>query len=274
MSEKTQEIQKVITTTKILNLLIRKGRLRWQELKKSTEVSSRTLSDRLQDLLDNGIVKRKVDPETHPPSTYYELNPNIDIANLPHGNLYTLFQKFLDKKDKSASLLRLIDKRTPKEILQNNFNLFQHDFLFTLSNCAENSEYSEYLALLYLDQYQAQIKNLVSYIKEDEKYSKEIKVMYEDFLSEQKKNVEKEINKALTNFEDKELARAVFVLYLQNVSTYNMELLIFLVQMAQSPELKAKLEKEFGAPVEEERLNKLISESAWKDIESFNVAHK
>jgi hypothetical protein len=53
-----------------------------------------------------------------------------------------------------------------------------------------------------------------------------------------------------------------------------MELLIFLVQMAQSPELKAKLEKEFGAPVEEERLNKLISESAWKDIESFNVVHK
>ena len=274
MNEKMQDIQKVITTTKILNLLIKRGRLRWQELKKSTDVSSRTLSDRLQDLMDNGIVKRKVDPETHPPSTYYELNLNIDITNFPQGHLYSLFQKFLDKKNQSASLLRLIDRRTPKEILENTFNAFKHDFLFTLSNCVENPEYSEYLALLYLDQYQAQIKNLVSYIKEDDKYSKEIKAIYEDFIGEQKKKVEKEINEALTNFEDKELARAVLVLYFQSVFAYNMELYIFLVQMAQSPDLKAKLEKEFGSPVEEERLNKLISESAWKDIESFNATHK
>ena len=269
-----QDIQKVITTTKILNLLIKRGRLRWQELKKSTNVSSRTLSDRLQDLIDNGIVKRKVDPETHPPSTYYEINPNIEISNFPQGHVYSTFQKFLDTKNQSASLLRLIEKRTPKETLENTFNAFKHDLLFTLDYCAENPDYSEYLALLYLDQYQTQIENLILSIKNNDKYGESIKSIFEDFIRDQKKNVEKEIIKALTNFEDKELARAVLVLYFGSAFTYNMELYIFLVQMAQSEELKVKLEKEFGAPVEEERLNKLISESAWKDIESFSTTHR
>jgi hypothetical protein len=271
MNEKMQDVQKVITTTKILNLLLRRGSLRWQELKKLTDISSRTLSDRLQDLTDNGIVKRKVDPGTHPPSTYYELNSNIDITNFPHGYLFSVFQKFLDKKNQSASLFRLIEKSTPKEILDNKFNSLKYDFLFTLSYIVGNPEYSDHLILFYLDQYQEEIKNLISSIKGNNKFSVEIEGMFEEFIGEQKKNVEKVIEKALNDFKDKELAKAVLGLYFESAFAYNMELYIFLVQMAQSPDLKARLEKKFGAPVEEERLNKLISEDAWKTIESFNA---
>ncbi|MGD0329079.1 MAG: winged helix-turn-helix transcriptional regulator [Nitrososphaeria archaeon] len=274
MNEKMQDVQKVITTTKILNLLLGRGSLRWQELKKLADISSRTLSDRLRDLTDKGIVKRKVDPGTRPPSTYYELNPNTDITNFPHGYLFSVFQKFLEKKNQSASLFRLIEKSTSKEILDNKFNSLRHDFLFTLNYIIENPEYSDYLILFYLDQYQEEIKNLISFIREKNKFSVEIEEMFEEFIGEQKKNVEKVIEKASNNFEDKELAKAVLGLYFESVFAYNMEMYIFLVQMAQSPDLKARLEKEFGAPVEEERLNKLISEDAWKDIESFNVDGK
>lgn len=274
MKEKMQDVQKVITTTKILNLLLSRGSLRWQELKKLTDISSRTLSDRLKDLTDKGIVKRKVDPGTHPPSTYYELNTNIDITNFPHGYLFSVFQKFLDKKNQSASLFRLIEKSTTKEILANKFNSLRHNFLFTLNYMVGNPEYSDYLILLYLDQYQEEIKNLISFIREKNIFSVEIEGIFEEFIGEQKKNVEKVIEKASNNFEDKELARAVLRLYFESTFAYNMEMYIFLVQMAQSPDLKARLEKEFGAPVEEERLNKLISEDAWKDIESFNAAGK
>jgi hypothetical protein len=168
----------------------------------------------------------------------------------------------------------LIEKSTPKEILDNKFNSLRHDFLFTLNYILENPEYSDYLILFYLDRYQEEIKSLISSIRENNKFSVEIEGMFEEFINEQKKNVEKVIEKASNNFEDKELAKAVLRLYFESVFKYNMEMYIFLVQMAQSPDLRVQLEKEFGAHVEEERLNKLISEDAWKDIESFNAEGK
>ena len=274
MSHKIQDIQKVITNTKLLNILTKKGRLRWQELKRSTDLSSRTLSDRLQDLMDKDLVRRKVDPSARPPSTYYEINPNIDITRFPEGYLYSLFQTYLDKRNESSGLLRIIEKKEPREILENTFNAFKHDFLFTLNYCLENPEYSQFLTHLYLDLYQTQTKNLTAYIKKNQTFGDQIREMFKEFIKEQKKNAGKVIEEALTNFEDKELARAVLTLYFKKVFTYNMELYIFLVQVSQSKELKDELEKDFGAPVEEERLNKLISESAWKDLESFSAAYK
>ncbi|MGQ9781423.1 MAG: winged helix-turn-helix transcriptional regulator [Nitrososphaeria archaeon] len=273
MNHKMQDIQKVITNMKLLNLLMKKGRLRWQELKKSTDLSSRTLSDRLQELMDKDLVRRKVDPSARPPSTYYELNPNFDIGRLREGHLYSLYQTYLDKRNRSAGLLRIIERRTPKEVLENTFNTLRHDFLFTLNYCLENPDYAQHIVLLYLDSYQTQVKNLTTYIRKNRAFGDQVKEMFNSFIESQEKNARKVIEEALSNFEDKQLARAVLSLYFKKVFAYNMELYIFLVQVSQSKELRNELEKEFGEPVEEERLNKLISEESWKDLESFSAAY-
>ncbi|MEM3786715.1 MAG: hypothetical protein QXZ59_04965, partial [Nitrososphaeria archaeon] len=67
---------------------------------------------------------------------------------------------------------------------------------------------------------------------------------------------------------------AVLILYYKEALLLDMELYIFLVQLSQSLELRRKLEKEFGQPIDEERLNNLIAEEGWKDIESFSAAVK
>ncbi len=274
MKDRMQDIQKVITNTKLINLLMKRGRLRWQELKKSTELSSRTLSDRLQELMDKDLVRRKVDPSARPPSTYYELNPNFDVSRLREGHLYSLYQAYLDKRNKSAGLLRIIERKAPKEVLENTFNTLRHDFLFTLNYCLENPDYSQHIVLLYLDLYQTQVHNIMTYLRKNQAFADQVKEMFKSFIENQEKDARKVIEEALGNFEDKQLARAVLSLYFKKVYSYNMELYIFLVQVSQSRELREELEKEFGEPIEEERLNKLVSEDAWKDLESFSAAYR
>lgn len=47
------------------------------------------------------------------------------------------------------------------------------------------------------------------------------------------------------------------------------------MQLTQTNETKERLSKEFGSPITEDRLSKLISETTWTDIEaSFSKSEK
>jgi len=274
MSHKLQDAQKVATEVKILTLLSRRGNLRWQELKHLTGLSSRTLSDRLQDLTSKDLVRRKVDVTSRPPSTYYGINPTIGKIDFPPGTLHAAFRDYLDKRNQSTNLFKIAGKRTPREVLQTTFRSISHDILFTVNYCMDNPENAQYIILFYLDMLQSQLSSLLSFAKKNPEFRVEIKELLKESIKEQEKYAEKVIENFLDGFEDKELARATLMIYFKEAFTQNMELFIFLAQVSQSEELRNKIAQIFGHEIDEERLNKLISENAWKDLESFSSTLK
>lgn len=269
-----QRLHKIATESIILDTLSKQQRVRWKELRQKSGLSSRTLSDHLKSLMDKNLVKRKVDPSTYPPATYYEINRAIDLSTIPDGDIYIVFKSFFDKKNRSAGLFAIIEKDNPRNILENILKTIWHDFLFTLNFCLENYQYSKHIAVLYQTIFNIQLGQIMCYMLKNYKFAEQINQIFNEYLKSQKKVLESLLSDALLGFKDKELAKAILILYYKEALLLDMELYIFLVQLSQSLELRRKLEKEFGQPINEERLNNLIAEEGWKDIESFSATVK
>ncbi|MEM2154174.1 MAG: hypothetical protein QXV52_03945 [Nitrososphaeria archaeon] len=274
MSTRIQKLQKIATESIILDILSKQQRVRWKELKQKSGLSSRTLSDRLKGLMDKNLVRRKVDPSTYPPATYYEINRTVDLSSIPDGEIYLIFKSFFDKKNRSAGLFAIIEKDNPRSVLENILKSIWHDFLFTLNFCLENYQYSKHIAVLYQTIFNIQLEQIMGYTLKNYKFAQQVNQIFNEYLESQKKILESMLSDVLLGFKDKELAKAVLILYYKEALLLDMELYIFLVQLSQSLELRRKLEKEFGQPIDEERLNNLIAEEGWKDIESFSAAVK
>jgi len=224
--------------------------------------------------MDKNLVKRKVDPSTYPPATYYELNRAVELGSIPDGDVYLIFKSYFDKKNRSAGLFAIVDKSNPRSMLENALKSIWHDFLFTLNFCIENYQYSKHIAILYQTMFNIQLEQIMGYALKQFKFAEQIREIFNEYLESQKKVLESMLSDVLLGFKDKELAKAVLILYYKEAFLLDMELYIFLVQLSQSLELRRKLEKEFGQPIDEERLNNLIAEEGWKDIESFSAAFK
>ncbi len=274
MSTKIQRLQRIATESIILDILNRHQRIRWKDLRQKSGLSSRTLSDRLKGLMDKNLVKRKVDPSTYPPATYYELNRMIDLGSLPDGEIYLIFKSYFDKKNKSGGLFAILDKNNPRSVLENALKNIWHDFLFTLNFCIENYQYRKHIEVLYQTMFSIQLGQIMGFILKQLRFAEQVREIFNEYLESQKKALESILSDVLLGFRDKELAKAVLILYYREAFLLDMELYIFLAQLSQSLELKMKLEKEFGQPVDGERLNNLIAEEGWKDIESFSAAFK
>lgn len=271
MSEKEnlQEVQKLATEARILSVLTKRRSMRWHDLKQATGLSSRTLSDRLHDLADKGVVARRVDGSTRPPSAYYETTSQTD-SELAKSGLYGVFQKYLDEISQSERLFK-----ESKGVVEKAQKEFLYDFLLTLRYCMKNNDYIPYLVLLHTDMHQAQIENLIDTLRKSPTLQDELNVEYQKLVGEQEKLFEPGIEEALSKFQDKELARSVLRLYYREAFPHKIELFVFLMQLAQTNGTREMLSKEFGSPIMEDRLSKLISETAWTNLEaSFPKSEK
>jgi DNA-binding Lrp family transcriptional regulator len=268
MSEKgkLQEVQKLATEARILTVLTKRHSMRWHDLKQATGLSSRTLSDRLHDLTDKGVVARRVDGSTRPPSAYYETTSQT-VSELDRSGLYGVFQKYLDERSQSERLFGT-SKEEPKGVVEKAQRELLYDFLLTLRYCMKNNDYIPYLVLLHTDLYQAQIQNLIDTLRKSPILQDELNVAYQKLVGQQEKLFEPVIEEALSKFQDKELAQSVLRLYYREAFPQKIELFVFLMQLTQNHETKERLSKEFGSPIMEDRLSRLISETAWTDLEA------
>lgn len=269
---KPQLIAKTETQIKILNILTKERRLRWHELKEKTKLSSRTLSDRMRELLKMGVVRRVIDTSQYPPAVYYEATSKADLMRLPIGSVFNIIENMMEEwrltRQAIGTLIRISDpSKVGEEVIRFTVEDYVIDLLFTLRYCLENPEYSPYLIYYHVGLYSARLEHLIETWRKYPQIIEAAKKLQTEIMEERKKEREKFLEEFLPYFKDKDLAKHIIELYAVTLALGEKKTIFeFLEELTRNEVLRSKLEKMLGQPIDEARLKSIKEEKAWQNV--------
>ncbi len=279
--ETRQEIARAISEEKIL-LALKKGKIRWSKLKKTTGIkSSRTLSDRVHSLIEDGLIRRIVNNKKQPPAVYYERTSKTSVLELPEGPFHELLNMTIeDKQDQKAIIAQKIETQDPETAAEDSVQYLVEqcvvEFLFTLKHIIENPKHAPYFIYMSAEAYSATLEALAPYIRQLPHLADAVKRLQTQFMEDRKKEREGFLDETSSRFKDKPLVKAIFIFFGVQFSLgkTKSKLYDFAKEIEHNPELKSKLEKEFGSEISEERLQVVLKDKAWSTLKSQDTEKK
>lgn len=263
-----QDLKKANTEIKILQVLTEEKKpIRWHDLLKKTGVSTRTLSDRVQDLQKTGAVRRIIDQSEYPPAVFYEATSSSHLFKLPIGLSLRIIQGMKEaKKEVYEEMVGFSD--SAERTIDMTIDNYIVDLLFTLRYCLENPEsQTPHLINFHVNEYMAQIESLVHLWRNKPELIEVIKTIQNRVMSERKEFENKVLEKYASQFKDKDFAKPIIGLFaIYDARKKTKSIFDFLKELEKSKELQQELEKRFRLKVDKERLEAILKEKAWNNL--------
>ena len=136
--------KKINVKKRILENLNKYGKLTWTRLLEKTKVSKGSLSKYLNKPQMEELVERIVDATTKPPTVYYRLK-ELNMADVPEKLAsdildYTTESRFMEHVKEELKILRekgITVIEGPDKAVENMYDFWYMDFLFTLHHCSQ-----------------------------------------------------------------------------------------------------------------------------------------
>ena len=259
------------TYAKILQKLeVKKGRIRWKDLLEETRLSSRTLSRRLKELEERGVVRRIVDTSVYPPAVYYEGTKLSYLLSLPLLAGLNAVTQMLDERLHTRRIIET-GASNPEKLLENLFTQYINDLLstlnFSIEDFEQNKEKSQwaYLVSFHIEAYESRIMELMRVAIYDPKLRETIKNMYANSKKEDDdEKTEKNIQEIIKPFNNKELAKIMVgqycALLVQGIVKTPSD---FIKILKTDENLRQKIKRLYGTEINDETLISFMSDSGW-----------
>jgi hypothetical protein len=232
-------------------------------------MSSRTLSDRLQELQTTGVIRRIVDQDVHLPAVSYAVATSVHIATLPDEAMRRLIvniAKFQIERRKNLDIMMNYypGPDTAEQLLDRVIADYERDFLWTLQYALAHPDEAPLLLIYHKAEYSANL----DYLWYRWRNNPAIHPAITKKLDHEQTEVEKMLNEFTAYFDEtlQPLAKSFLEYYatLLVKDEFNDHPRNLIDKILEEEDRKRELETRFGSPIIDERLRTFKHAKGWK----------
>jgi len=122
----------------------------------------------------------------------------------------------------------------------------------------------------HIQWYETNLLELARYAKKQPKIGTVIRKLYDEYVEVREKKHQERMKHFISPFKDQELAKALLEhLSVRYVHGEASTVSAFLKELVENEELRSEVEKRFGKPIEDKRLEAIAADSAWEQIDAI-----